>query len=98
MPTSLKIAKWSTSAINFPAKRRMASQVGRNLADPYSTARPANVADTETDWARKVCRPPYFRSPYPPKGVGATRARPGGYGWPRNPAVPSARRPISRID
>ena len=96
MLTSLKIAKWSTSAINFPAKRRIASKVGRVLADPYSPARPAEVADTERGWARKVCRPPYFRSPYPPKGVGAPRARPGGYGWPRNPAVPSARRPISR--
>ena len=96
MLTSLKITKWSTSAINFPTDRRLASQVGRILVDPYSPARPAKVSDTMGAWARKVCRPPYFRSPYPPKGVGAPRARPGGYGWPRNPAVPRARRPISR--
>ena len=78
MLTSLKITKWSTSAINFPTKRRPASQVGRILADPYSPARPARVADTLGAWARKVCRPPYFRSPYPPEGVGVPRARPGG--------------------
>ena len=96
MLTSLKITKWSTSAINFPTKRRPASQVGRILADPYSPARPAKVPDTAGAWARKVCRPPYFGGPYPPKGAGAPRARPGGYGWPRNPAVPRARRPISR--
>ena len=98
MLTSLKITKWPTSSINLPARRRMASRVGRILADPYSPARPAEVADTERGWARKVCRPPYFRSPYPPKGVGVTRARPGGYGWPRNPAVPRARRPTSPGD
>ena len=96
MLTSLKITKGSTSAINFPTRRRLASQVGRILADPYSPARPAKVPDTMRAWARKVCRPPYFRSPYPPEGVGVPRARPGGYGWPRNPAVPGARRPISR--
>ena len=96
MLTSPKITKWSTSAINFPTKRRPASQVGRVLADPYSPARLARVPDTAGAWARKVCRPPYFRSLYPPKVVGAPRARPGGYGWPRNPAVPRARRPISR--
>ena len=96
MLISLKNAKWSTSAINFPTKRRPASQVGRIMADPYSPARPAKVPDTARAWARKVCQPPYFRSPYLPKGVGAPRARPGGCRWPRNPAVPRARRPISR--
>ena len=80
MLTSPKITMWSTSAINFPAKRRSASQVGRVLAHPYSPARPAKVPDTMGAWARTVCRSPYFRSPYPPKGVGAPRARPGGYG------------------
>ena len=95
MLTSLKITKWSTSAINVPTDRRLASQDGRILVDPYSPARPAKVSETMGAWARKVCRPPYFRSPYPPKGVGAPRARPGGYGWPRNPAVPRSRRPIS---
>ena len=80
MLTSLKITKWSTSAINVPTDRRLASQDGRILVDPYSPARPAKVSDTAGAWARKVCRPPYFRIPYPPKGVGAPRARPGGYG------------------
>ena len=96
MLTSLKIPSCSPPAINVPTDRRLASQDGRILVDPYSPARPAKVSDTMGASARKVCRPPYFRSPYPPKGVGVPRARPGGYGWPRNPAVPRARRPISR--
>ena len=96
MLTSLNITKGSTSAINFPTKRRPASKVGRISADPYSPARSFKDPDTARAWARKVCRPPYCPSPYPPKGVGVPRARPGGYGWPRKPAVPRARRPISR--
>ena len=46
MLTSLKITKWSTSAINFPTDRHLASRVGRILVDPYSPARPAKVPDT----------------------------------------------------
>ena len=83
MLTSLKIAKGSTSAISFPTKRRLASQVGCIFADPYSPARPPRDADTKRDWPREVCRPPYFLSPNPRRLVGVTRGRPGGYGWPK---------------
>ena len=51
MLTSLKITKWSTSAINVPTDRRLASQDGRILVDPYSPARPAKVSDTMGAWA-----------------------------------------------
>ena len=88
MLTSLKIAKWSTSAINSQAARRVASKVGRILAESFSPARPFSVAGHERDWPRKVCRLPYFRSPNPQRVVGATRGRPGGYGWPGNLAAP----------